>query len=307
MFGNVWTIDGTGMVVVVNAVVVSAVLIGLGWFLARGKLTSGVPKGRQVLGEFATDFFLNKARGMVYDYDRDTVVQTVTPFLGTLFFFILASNLFAMIPIPVVNRPPTSFYSVTLGLAVSAIFGNLVIAARLKGPTGALKHLFWPNPVQFVSEITDVLSLSLRLFGNIGGEYMTLVLVAAVVPVGIPLILHVLGLIPTFVQAFVFTLLTAGAERGLGRFGVRPEKEGRRIVNTILMALVAVIPIAAGAVVAAFAMRKISVTALEGMTRQPEIAPQLFTAMLIGMALVEALAIYTLVVTLVLAGKIVVS
>ena len=209
MFGNVWTIDGTGIVVVLNAVVVSAVLIGLGWFLARGKLTSGVPKGRQVLGEFATDFFLNKARGMVYDYDRDTVVQTVTPFLGTLFFFILASNLFAMIPIPVVNRPPTSFYSVTLGLAVSAIFGNLVIAARLKGPTGALKHLFWPNPVQFVSEITDVLSLSLRLFGNIGGEYMTLVLVAAVVPVGIPLILHVLGLIPTFVQAFVFTLLTA--------------------------------------------------------------------------------------------------
>lgn len=209
MFGNVWTMDGTGIVVVVNALIVSAVLVGLGWFLARGKLTSGVPKGRQVLGEFATDFFLNKARGMVYDYDRDTVVQTVTPFLGTLFFFILVSNLFAMIPIPVVNRPPTSFYSVTLGLAVSAIFGNLVVAARLKGPTGALKHLFWPNPVQFVSEITDVLSLSLRLFGNIGGEYMTLVLVAAVVPVGIPLILHVLGLIPTFVQAFVFTLLTA--------------------------------------------------------------------------------------------------
>jgi len=209
MFGNVWTMDGTGIVVVVNALIVSAVLVGLGWFLARGKLTSGVPKGRQVLGEFATDFFLKKARGMVYDYDRDTVVQTVTPFLGTLFFFILVSNLFAMIPIPVVNRPPTSFYSVTLGLAVSAIFGNLVVAARLKGPTGALKHLFWPNPVQFVSEITDVLSLSLRLFGNIGGEYMTLVLVAAVVPVGIPLILHVLGLIPTFVQAFVFTLLTA--------------------------------------------------------------------------------------------------
>lgn len=209
MFGNVWTMDGTGIVVVVNALIVSAVLVGLGWFLARGKLTSGVPKGRQVLGEFATDFFLKKARGMVYDYDRETVVQTVTPFLGTLFFFILVSNLFAMIPIPVVNRPPTSFYSVTLGLAVSAIFGNLVVAARLKGPTGALKHLFWPNPVQFVSEITDVLSLSLRLFGNIGGEYMTLVLVAAVVPVGIPLILHVLGLIPTFVQAFVFTLLTA--------------------------------------------------------------------------------------------------
>ncbi|HEY5432709.1 MAG TPA: ATP synthase F0 subunit C [Coriobacteriia bacterium] len=77
-------------------------------------------------------------------------------------------------------------------------------------------------------------------------------------------------------------------------------------MNTVLMALVAVVPIAAGALAAAFAMKRISVTALDGMTRQPEIAPQLFTAMLIGMALVEALAIYTLVVTLVLAGKIVV-
>jgi len=77
-------------------------------------------------------------------------------------------------------------------------------------------------------------------------------------------------------------------------------------MNTVLMALVAVIPIAAGALAAAIAMKRISVTALDGMTRQPEIAPQLFTAMLIGMALVEALAIYTLVVTLVLAGKIVV-
>lgn len=209
MFGNVWAVNSTGIVVVVNALVVSALLIGVGWFLAHGKLTSGVPKGRQVLGEFATDFFLRKARDMAHNYDREKVVETVTPFLGTFFFFILVSNLFAVIPIPVVNRPPTSFYSVTLGLALSAVFGNLVVAARLKGPTGALKHLFWPNPMQWVSEITDVLSLSLRLFGNIGGEYMTLVLVAAVVPVGIPLILHALGLIPMFVQAFVFTLLTA--------------------------------------------------------------------------------------------------
>lgn len=75
-------------------------------------------------------------------------------------------------------------------------------------------------------------------------------------------------------------------------------------MNTVLLAVVAVAPIAIGAVAAAFAMRHISVSAIEGMTRQPDIAPQLFTAMLIGMALVEALCIYTLVVTLFLAGKI---
>jgi F-type H+-transporting ATPase subunit c len=72
-------------------------------------------------------------------------------------------------------------------------------------------------------------------------------------------------------------------------------------MNTVLIGLVAILPIAVGAAVAAFAMRAISTAAIEGMTRQPEIAPQLFTAMLIGMALVEALCIYTLVVTLVMA------
>jgi F-type H+-transporting ATPase subunit c len=74
-------------------------------------------------------------------------------------------------------------------------------------------------------------------------------------------------------------------------------------MNTVLIALVAVLPIAIGAAVAAVSMRAISTTAIEGMTRQPEIAPQLFTAMLIGMALIEALCIYTLVVTLVMAGN----
>ena len=75
-------------------------------------------------------------------------------------------------------------------------------------------------------------------------------------------------------------------------------------MNSILLALVAIVPIAIGAVFASLAMKSISTSAIEGMTRQPDIAPQLFTAMLIGMALVEALCIYTLVVTLVLANLI---
>ncbi len=58
------------------------------------------------------------------------------------------------------------------------------------------------------------------------------------------------------------------------------------------------------AVAAALAMKHISHTALEGMTRQPEVAPTLFTTMLVSMALVEALVIYCLVIALMLAGKI---
>ena len=57
------------------------------------------------------------------------------------------------------------------------------------------------------------------------------------------------------------------------------------------------------AVVAALAMRRISLSAIEGMARQPEVKGELFTAMLIGMALIEALVIYCLVIGLTIAGK----
>lgn len=191
-------------VVVVNLTLVAAALVVIGRLLARGPLTEGVPGPRQNFAEYATSYFYRKAKEM----GDMRVVRVVAPFLGTFFFLILLSNFVVVVPLPVLGTPPTAFFGVTLGLALSSVLGTFVIAAALNGPKASIKHLFWPNPLQLISEFTDVLSLSLRLFGNIGGEYMTLVLVAAVVPVGIPLILHLLGLIPAFVQALVFTLLT---------------------------------------------------------------------------------------------------
>jgi F-type H+-transporting ATPase subunit c len=75
-------------------------------------------------------------------------------------------------------------------------------------------------------------------------------------------------------------------------------------MNGVILAMITVVPIGIGAIAASLAMRSISVSAIEGITRQPEVAPQLFTAMLIGMALIEALCIYCLVVALMLAGKV---
>lgn len=216
-------IDPTPLIVVVNAAIVSLLLIGAGWLLAAGRLTKGVPGMRQNVGEFVLDFFVRKAREMSAGLDQGRVIRAVAPFLGTFFLMIIVSNSFVILPVPLVNRPPTSFFSVTLALALCSVVGTLLLSARFRGSGGAVKHLFWPNPMQWVSEITDVASLSLRLFGNIGGEYMTLVLVTAIVPIGIPLVLHVLGMIPVFVQALVFTLLTASFLAS----AIHPEAHGR--------------------------------------------------------------------------------
>jgi len=200
---NYWDV-----IVIVNSLVAAGVLVGVGAWLSRGELSATSPGGRQNVGESILSFFVGKARGVAHGDKHDRIMRLVTPFLATFFLFIIVSNLMATIPIPIVNRPPTSHFSVTLGLALCAVLGTLFISAAIKGTGKTLIHLVWPNPLQFVSEITDVMSLSLRLFGNIAGEYMTVALVILVVPWGIPLILHALGLIPAFVQALVFTLLT---------------------------------------------------------------------------------------------------
>ena len=75
-------------------------------------------------------------------------------------------------------------------------------------------------------------------------------------------------------------------------------------MKEFLLVLIPTLTVVPPAVAASLAMRKISSTALDGMTRQPEIAGQLFTSMIVSMALVEALVIYCLVVALMMAAKV---
>lgn len=203
------TIDPQSLIVIVNAAVAGAIVVSAGAWLAHGRLSVESPSKRQRVGEFVLQFFVGKAREMAHGPEHDKIMAIVAPLLATFFLFIATANLIGMFPVPMLNRPPTSHFSVTLGLALCAVGGTLTVSGVIRGTGATVKHLFWPNPMQWVSELTDVLSLSLRLFGNIAGEFMTLTLVMNVVPYGIPLILHTLGLIPAFVQALVFTLLTA--------------------------------------------------------------------------------------------------
>jgi F-type H+-transporting ATPase subunit a len=63
-------------------------------------------------------------------------------------------------------------------------------------------------PIEVVSHLSRVMSLSLRLFGNIFGEEMVVVIIASIVPFVAPLPMMVLGLVTGTLQAFVFVLLT---------------------------------------------------------------------------------------------------
>jgi len=145
-----------------------------------------------------------------------------TPFIGTLFIYILCMNLAGLVPF---MKSPTSSWSTTLALALCVfvtvqytavkelgLFGYLdVLAERPRGAM-ALSVVF-PLLMLFlhvVSELVKPITLSLRLRSNIWGDDLLLAVLARFGILGVPLLLlsTVLTIIAAIVQAVVFCLLT---------------------------------------------------------------------------------------------------
>ena len=141
------------------------------------------------------------------------------PLIGTLGAFILTSNYLGLLP---GFMSPTSCINVTLGCALTTwIFYHLQGILR-QGPLSYLKH-FAVMPgvpivlspmifvIEIISHLSRVLSLSLRLFGNIFGEELVIAILAFLSPWWLPIFplpMMLLGLITGGLQAFIFVLLS---------------------------------------------------------------------------------------------------
>lgn len=145
-----------------------------------------------------------------------------TPFIGTLFIYILCMNLLGLIPF---MKSPSSSWSNTLALAVCVFFYVQYTAFREMGFLGYVDHLlgkprgimafsvFIPVMIFFihvVAELIRPISLSLRLRSNIWGDDMLLAVLAGFGLKGVPLLLFStpLVILAAVVQAAVFCLLT---------------------------------------------------------------------------------------------------
>ncbi|MEW5758684.1 MAG: F0F1 ATP synthase subunit A [Candidatus Omnitrophota bacterium] len=145
-----------------------------------------------------------------------------TPFIGTIFIYILFMNLFGLIPF---MKSATSNLSVTLSLALCVFVYVQYTAFKEAGFVGYFKHMagdpkgFLGASIIFpvlmfilhtVSELIKPITLSLRLRSNIWGDDMLLSVLASFGIKGIPLIVFT-SLIIIFgavVQAIVFSLLS---------------------------------------------------------------------------------------------------
>ena len=117
-------------------------------------------------------------------------------------------------------RPPNSDINMTLALALLTFTLVQVVGIRTQGVGGRLKHMADPwfiFPIEVVSELGRIVSLSARLFGNVfAGEVLLAVMYAlanavkiAIVPLFVPVIFIFLELLFGTIQALVFALLTA--------------------------------------------------------------------------------------------------
>ncbi len=109
-------------------------------------------------------------------------------------------------------RAPNADLNMTIAMALIAVFTVQVAGVAANGPWNYFKEFL--NPIHLVGELSRIVSLSARLFGNIfGGEVLLAVIIALTVP-----LLGLLGIVPAifyglelffgFIQALLFSLLT---------------------------------------------------------------------------------------------------
>jgi len=148
------------------------------------------------------------------------------PYLLTTFFFILLMNLLGLIPY---GASATGNLNVTAGLAIIAFFMIQGAAIRSQGIGRYLAHLtggvhwsLWPImiPIEILGLFTKAFALCIRLFANMTGGHIVIVsligliflfnsYIIAVLPAGFVVGILFLELFVAFLQAYIFTMLTA--------------------------------------------------------------------------------------------------
>lgn len=135
------------------------------------------------------------------------------PAVGTLGIFIVVSNLIGLVP---EMGSPTANLNVTAACALFIFLYYNFQGIRKHGPWGYFKTFMGPAwwlawlmiPIELISHFSRPLSLSIRLFGNIFGEDLVILILASLVPFVVPLPMMAMAIFTSFIQGFVFVMLS---------------------------------------------------------------------------------------------------
>ena len=175
--------------------------------LVRTRLSVDNPGGLQHVFEGAHGFVEGQSQEIIGHHS-----ERYTPFLMTLTFFILISNLLGLIP---GFESPTAVPVVPLGCAVCAFVYYQSQGFRQHG-IAYLKHFMGPMwwlaiimiPIEIISHLARMLSLTVRLYANMFAGDMVTWVFFSLVPIGVPIIFLGLHLGVSLLQTYIFILLT---------------------------------------------------------------------------------------------------
>ncbi len=133
--------------------------------------------------------------------------------IGTLFILVFISNLWGVIPGMV---PPTDSLNTNAAMAITVFIAYNYFGFKAHG-IKYVKHFMGPiwllAPIMLIVEIISNLvrpvSLSLRLFANMLGDHTALTIFSHLLPLIVPIFFMILGIFVSFIQALVFSILSA--------------------------------------------------------------------------------------------------
>jgi len=145
------------------------------------------------------------------------ITKEIFPLSATLFILILFCNLLEMLPgVGVFRflRSPSSDLNFTIPLALISVLYLNFLAFKKFGISYSKKFLNFKNPILFfigilegVSEISRILSLAIRLFGNLFAGEVLLIVISCLFAYVLPLPFLALELLVAFIQALIFSSL----------------------------------------------------------------------------------------------------
>lgn len=191
--------------VIVMTWIVFMVLILFGFFASRKK--DLLPRPLQVMGELIVSTFYQLTEDAL---DKE-MAKKYSPLVCALFMFLLLSNWLGIIPH---LEEPTKDLNTPLSLGLMGFAIAHYAGIRSKGFKAYAKEYFQPMffmmPLNLIGELSKIISISFRLFGNVmGGSIIILVVSHLTYSVVIPPLLNAFfGFFVGTIQAFVFTMLT---------------------------------------------------------------------------------------------------
>ncbi len=215
---------------------ITFLIIGLCMIVARFRL---IPSKFQHLMEILYEMIESFITSILGDKNK---AHIVIPYVGSLMLYLLIANLLPMMPgisgfslviggehVPFFRGATTDF-NTTFGLALAVIVTMQIVGMKEQGVLGYLSHFiqikqvihgfrkgfgegmvaiigFFVGLIEIISELAKMLSLSLRLFGNLFAHEVLTVILLGAFAFGIPALWMGMGVLVGIVQSIVFVAL----------------------------------------------------------------------------------------------------